>query len=528
MTRFELQAVSPEPGDPELRSDPVGLDPFVDAQGEKFFFVTQALRQRIELVRHLLEFGRQIVVLTGVTGSGKSALLDRISDPGQKIWRILRYIAGPTLNSSALLGKIAADLGIEGSDSSDEFLLESIRTCIQTAHQRGETIVMTIDDAHRLPADTTAWIALLAHCVDEASELKIVLSADAAQSALVDQLQRDSSLRALVHVVEVPRLTDEQVSAMLTHRWIAAYSTDKMPLDAAAMAQISQTSGGIPGKAIVLARQVQILAKRAKPQSHDPAQRYVIGGIALIVLFILFAFFNVDDTDRTQETQITLPREPNTPTPASLPEAPDNVSSALDTDPVGSSSGSDDPAITVHDSFPSLPTLDLPAPLTAPIANELVPAATPASPTVQRNPSGAASGALPLIANDEPADPVERQLEVPTVSSVSPSATDSSPVIRNKDPAPPYSIDWLRTRSAGGYVLQLFGVRDRLVAATFITDRKIGDKSAVLITQHAGAPWYVVVYGYYADRSSAQAAIKDLPPNLRAMEPWARPIASLN
>ena len=193
--------MSAETGNTGLRLDPVGLDPFVDAEGEKFFFVTPALHQRIELVRHLLEFGRQIIVLTGVSGAGKSALLNRISDSGEKRWQVLRYTAGPTLNRSSLLRKIATELKIDSTTGDDTHLLESIRTSIQAANQRGEATVMTIDDAHRLPADTTSFIASLAHCVDERMELKIVLSADQTQSALVDQLQSESSLRTLVHVV---------------------------------------------------------------------------------------------------------------------------------------------------------------------------------------------------------------------------------------------------------------------------------------------------------------------------------------
>jgi DamX protein len=101
-------------------------------------------------------------------------------------------------------------------------------------------------------------------------------------------------------------------------------------------------------------------------------------------------------------------------------------------------------------------------------------------------------------------------------------------LVSNPEPSQTYSIGWLRTRPAGGYVLQLFGVRDRAAAVKFIKDRKIDGKSGILGTDHEGAPWFVVIYGYYPDRASAQAAIPDLPPKLTATPPWARPIASLN
>ena len=66
------QTLSADPQSIDLQSHPVGLDPFVDARGEGSYFVTQALRQRIELIRHLLEFGRQIIIVTGSRGVGEN------------------------------------------------------------------------------------------------------------------------------------------------------------------------------------------------------------------------------------------------------------------------------------------------------------------------------------------------------------------------------------------------------------------------------------------------------------------------
>ena len=513
--------MSAEPNGLQPSPQSTGLDPFVDDQGAKSYFVTPALRQRIDLVRHLLEFGRQIVVLTGVPAAGKSALLHRVSEPGEKNWRVLRYIAGPMLNRASLLRKIATELEIEGSVSGDEQLLESVRAHVRTGHQRGELMVMTIDDAHRLPADTTACITKLAHCVDEAAELKIVLSADPAQSALVEQLQSGSSIHALVHVVEVPRLNSEQVSAMLTHRWKAAYGTDEIPLDASAMAQVSQASAGVPGKAIVLARQVQILANSAQSPGRDPAQRYLIGGIACIVLFIIFAFFNFEKTDQIQETQIALPLE----APQQKSATKHNPSIAIPREPSALRSAPDKPSSETADTI-----------VVTPVAEPLLPTATEISTEYPTDATPAL--ALPLVSPEPPADaredtsviapPKDAEPAPPSVATPIALPTVPAPLPAKAERTRAYSIEWLRTQAAAGYVLQLFGVRDRVAAVNFIRDRKISDHSAVLITYHENAPWYVVVYGYYTDRVAAQAAIVDLPGNLAATRPWARPIASLN
>ncbi len=493
-----------------------GLDPFVDAHGGKSYFVTPALRQRIDLLRHLIEFGRQIIVLTGPPGAGKSTLLDRIVDGHEKRWRVLRFVAGPTLNHATLLGKIASELGIDHPTADDAALADAIRKNVNAANQRGETTILAIDNAHALPADTYACLTRLAHCVEESAELKVLLSADPAHSPLIDQLQGAASQHTLVHVVEVPRLNGGQTQAMLTHRWNAAYGNDEIPLDAAEMSQIYQQSNGIPGKAIVLARQVQVLAGSPERPLRDPAQRYLIGGVAIILVFIAFAFFNADDPDLGQATQIELElttepiAEPITAlTPRVEPplrqlEAPVSPPE-MTTEPRDAATG---------DAVPGTPP---------PAIKVAVPASE--DPTPSPKTLAAEPGKPPAT------DPTAALPRAPTAEKAAPRSTatmaQTSPVAAAKPAAERYSLDWLRSRSDNGYVLQLFGVRDLAAAMKFIKQRRISGKSAVFVTRHDDAPWYAVVYGYYPDRAAARAAIGHLPAELAAAKPWARPVESL-
>ena len=531
---IRLQTLSADPQSIDLQSHPVGLDPFVDARGAASYFVTQALRQRIELIRHLLEFGRQIIIVTGSHGTGKTSLLDRVTDPQEKNWRVLRYIAGPTLNRSALLDKVAGDLGADTPVTAAGRIQENIRAQVQAASQHGETIVLAIDDAHRLPAGSPACIAELAYCVDESTEIKIVLSADPAQSALADQLQSESSQHALVHIVEMPRFNGEQTVAMLTHRWNAAYGTQEIPLDSSDMAQISQAASGIPEKAIVLARQFQSQAKNAQRQRQDPARRFLIGGVVFLVLFSLFAFFYADDATDPEESQIDvqLPAEQFTQPVLSknsdpAPKSSDNASAVANP----RASSNDMPKL-MPPAEPELPPIDQAPEDTPPSAPIVTPTPEDTPSVVQLidedDKTAATAPDVQLIDENNIPDAAPSEPEPPPIAAAIEIPVQPAQTVTTSAPLPAYSVKWLRTRPAGGYVLQLFGVRNRVVAVKFIKDRKIGKNSAVLITNHAGAPWYVVVHGYYPDRASARAAITDLPPKLTATEPWARPIASLN
>jgi DamX protein len=542
-----------------------GLDPFVHGHGSKSYFETPAIRQRIDLVRHLVEFGRQIIVISGPPGAGKSAMLAQVCDNVEVSWRLLQFIGGAALNQSTLLSKIAEELEIP-KPADKTRLLESVRRAIKAANARGETIILTIDDAHKLPSDTPSGLTDLAHSIDESTELKIIVAADPSQTPLVEHLQQGSGGQTLVHVVEVPRFNTQQTFELLKHRWNAAYGTVEIPLNDAEVAQIYQQSNGVPGTALVLARQVQIISDRPSRPGSDPARRYVIIGAALIGLFLLFAFFNAEIPSDSlnadvaidlptqaplTEQALTLPRDtarksapaptrsapkpssgrsPGTLTGTGLDDA--QVAKAQPLAPRQSSStngGSRDTASATTEEVRVPP----PAPPMADpnTSDPDTPAETQSK--VQVTIRSATQVSEPVVPATAMAKIIKKPDRSSDVRPEQPQRAQNSPEPRKPaetqkaGEAAKYSIKWLLKQPNTGYVLQLFGGRSRRAAEKFIGEKEIGANSDLLVTEHAGGAWYVVVYKHYPDRIAAQRAIRELPANLAVTKPWSRPISSL-
>lgn len=493
-----------------------GLDPFVDGRGVASYFTTPTLKQRIDLVRHLIEFGRQIIVLTGPPASGKSTLLDQITANESRPWQVIRMTAGPKLNGDTLIERLLEDLGIDAGEPAS---LGTIRDAIAGASADGRTTILAIDDADALPADTAGCLAALAHVANPDAELKVLLTADSGESAIINQLQIETEQHALLHVVEVPRLSDEQTQEMLQHRWQAAYGDEPFPFSDIEMAQIYQQAAGLPGKAIVLARQVQIMSGGPASTERDPARRLLIGGLIAIAVLAVIALINSTMVSEPEPALVELdlpadiiavaptleaPLEPQISTrepvltPVPRPPVEPEFELPRTSPPVSVSPPEPAPEPT-NEAATGKPAQPLPAP---PVATVTSPAVQPAAPV-------------------KPPEPARREVEPPAPTP--PKAEKPRPA-----PAkPPYSLAWLKSQPKSGYVLQLFGVRDRTAAENFVRSRKLAGESVVLTTQHAGGPWYVVLWGHYPDRSAAQAAIGDLPVKLAGTSPWARPIKSL-
>ena len=49
-------------------------DPFSDGEQDVVYFTTEELTHRIDLIKHLLEFSQQVIVVTAAQGSGKTSM----------------------------------------------------------------------------------------------------------------------------------------------------------------------------------------------------------------------------------------------------------------------------------------------------------------------------------------------------------------------------------------------------------------------------------------------------------------------
>lgn len=78
-----------------------------------------------------------------------------------------------------------------------------------------------------------------------------------------------------------------------------------------------------------------------------------------------------------------------------------------------------------------------------------------------------------------------------------------------------------------GYTLQLLAARAEKSVEQFLKQQANPERFYYFATTYKNAPWHVVVYGQFADRTAAMNAVKTLPEDLRKLRPWARSVASV-
>jgi general secretion pathway protein A len=197
------------------------------------------------------------VQLTGEVGTGKTTLcrclLEQVPE-GTHIALLLN----PLVTPRELLAAISEELGIDISDSIDStrLLVDGLNRYLLAAHERGERVVVIIDEAQNLSPEALEQVRLLTNL--ETSKEKLLQIVLLGQPELRDLLQR-RALRQLAQRItaryHLSPLGPKDTHLYVRHRMQVA-GAERNPFRRSAMNALYQRSQGIP-------RLINIIADRS-------------------------------------------------------------------------------------------------------------------------------------------------------------------------------------------------------------------------------------------------------------------------
>ena len=516
--------------------DAATIDP-----GSALYVVSSSLRQRLDLIHHLVEFGRQIIVVSGQPGSGRSRFLEAVAKEAQRRWFVIR-VAGETIKSvdellSALLDGLAGDL--RENTGTPQILEVQVREQLNRLHSQGQLGLLIADDCDRWNEMTNQLLFRLADTERNDGELRIIASCSS-DSNYLQQLHAIAPQAAPLHLVETPPLEPDEIRSLAVA--LAERDGRTAPnLSSAELDQLRSRSGGNAAAIIDLLTGPGLspdprmaATSRALP---DRLRRATGVAIALAVAAILTVLVLIERGNRPPETtrvEISLPADDRIAA-AQAERLGETVANPADSD----TGQIDDAGVTPPGFAPEAPVGAPEQPGTA-AAEQRAPTRTiePGPPPIAPLDSGLtadinlaipAQGGLPAPLPPEdagvpevaPIETISQQGE--PISTPTPSkATSATPLTTLG-----YTREWVLTHGDKNYVIQLFGVRERGSAERFIATNSLSEKATIFDLEHEGAEWHVVVLGLYPDREHAIQAINALTRSLQRTGPWARPVGSL-
>ncbi|MEF8727558.1 MAG: AAA family ATPase [Accumulibacter sp.] len=501
-----------------LQQAPFRITPHIE-----FFFAGANRGATLEALIYAITNDEGIVKVSGEVGSGKTMLcrmlLEKLPENVETV-----YLANPMLSRDEILFAIAAELGIDLPAGQGQLLLRALQDHLLEIYAAGRQIVVLIDEAHAMPADALEEIRLLSNL--ESSRHKLLQIVLFGQPEL-DQRLRESAMRQLndriTHSFSLAPLHRSDVAAYLMFRLRAAGYRGPDLFSRRAVQLISRSSEGLTRRINILADKALLAAFAAGRHQVDAAQvraairdaqfqpiagrahgRWAWAAVAALVMLGVATVAYLAGS-HSAGSQVRSPPQAKADTAVTGESAPAAVAT-----------------VAVATAAPAVATTATVAAVPATPAASAAPA-TPAAPAAPATPATPATPAVP----PPPALPVRA-----TVWSAAPAASAAAARAPSLAQRLAASEEWLRRTPDSHHFIQLLMAdagSQREIDDFIAKNSKVLDPGQVRVYRSllAGRERLGVIYGDYASREEANAALATLGELSPASRPYVRSVARL-
>lgn len=541
-----------------------GAERTAERGSEPAFFDRGDRRTHLEQLRHLSQWSRRVLLVTGPRGVGKSTLYRQLSatlEPRAKAARINGSLVQGNLD---VLTAMVQGFGLAApADAGGRVLQELVGDHARDQERADRFCVSLIDDAEMLePKALEGLMELVA-----ASPLRLVLFGEV---RLVPAIERLAEGRGVGwHEIRLIGFSGDDVRAYLEWRLRQQGYEEPMPFTEAQVREIGRLSEGLPGR---IDQMSNVLLARIQSAGHGPdGRRFPAlpqghrGLLALLIAVLGLAYLLwpspdgpevaegpemvVEPVAQPPRSEEPLPQEPAAETAgrSAIDSAGGAAGSAADVAaaPAGSSdpetgdtattgagataTGGAQPATAPQRVEPTATTGEPAAESPAIAQPRPEGAATPADRTATRPPGAAGSSdTAPSTAASEDGrvtQPATEPSAAPAAAEAAPAGQGPAAEAANAAAATPTGARdaaWILQQPADAFTLQLvsFSTADR--ADEYLRAQPEPADFARFRLQRDGRILHVVVYGRFDSRAAAAEASRSLPESVGRVEPWIR------
>lgn len=496
-------------------------NPFAAASDD--FFPSGQRKRLFDQLRHLSQWSRRALLVTGVLGSGKTTLHTHLARALGKDASAAAVCGGDISNQRALFVQLHAQLGIDhASDASSELLSDLLRGFVQTQNELERLCVILVDDAQEM--DTAAMEALLKLSAD--CRVRLIFFGEATLTKLVDKAT--VNLEIACHETPLLALSAADTRAYIEWRTKQLGYT-QMPFNEEQLASLFNASDGVPGRIDVLASQMleemaltgstgtaaqpTLLAMRKFPLSN----LLIALGLALVLGLL---YYLLDAPEPAPQELVT----PVVPAPSVADQA------AIEARRAEAAQVESAAAERVAAESAAAERIAAESAAAERVAVEQIAAERAAAEKQAADKAAAEAAAAEKAAAEQraAAEAEAAAADARAQAEARARAEAEAEVVRQRTgetlvPGVKGS-DWLLQQDGGHYTIQLVTLGSREGMIQYLRGHAAPERFA-LYTRNAGnQTMYVATFGSYASRAQAEAASRALPASVGQVKPWIRPM----
>ena len=475
-------------------------NPFVPPK--EGFFAGADRKTHLEHLRHLSQWSRRILVVTGPYGIGKSSLFRELSanlEPQTKAARLAGTLV--TTEREVLAGLLQGFGAAADSTASADDLGTIIGKYVDEQNDNGRVCMVMVDDGHLLePGALTRLINLVS-----SSSLRMVVFAETSVVGVVDRLTKSESLEWFeIRLTGFPK-TD--VRDYLEWRFSQAQYRGLLPYTDEQLDKIATKSSGNPGVIDSIASNLLIEMETGEQRNRRKRFPFLHGVLALLlVAFVGLVYVLLEGGDGDDVTQVA--QAVNTESQIVPIERTDGET-------LGSPSTELNEQIAVSE-----PAND---------TTESIDVAQEGPDTVTTADAQDTSPATPFeaVASEAAAVDEPELAQVETVEATTPMVQESTEAVVNESTESLQTDGynngaWILEQDAGRYTVQLVTVSKLTRAHDLIAEQADTSEFAVYQINRDNRRLNVITFGVFSTTDAARRAADGLVGQLKGVKPWVR------
>lgn len=491
--------------------------PFRITPHTEFFFAGANRGATLEALLYAITHDEGIVKVSGEVGSGKTmlcrVLMERLPRHVETI-----YLANPSLSRDEILTAVADELKVNPGSERVTRVLRCIQEALIERFAAGRRVVMLIDEAHAMPQETLEEIRLLSNLESNRNKLlQIVLFGQPELDDLLNTSEMRQLKERITHGFRLEPLVRNDIRSYIDYRMRAAGYRGPNPFTTSAIRRIDDASKGLTRRINILADKSLLAAYAAN--THSVGEREARRAVADSDFYrpksrldrIAFRIALIG-----AGTAVGIAIGYALPSLLGHTPAPDVAR------PIGSTKQVS-AAVSGVASEAIIKEQDSPAPLAANGAG--------AAGTAPGRESALKPKEMPAVdaTNNTRESPRSRLKKDQTVTQGDSAATESGGLGKRAKQYFESTQKWLRDAPGKHYSIQLITVPDSEPARleSFLGRAQIllpESEFYVYSVKISGVQHYRVALGSYPGTQEVRQAMAELPPDLKAPNPYFRSI----
>ena len=512
------------------------VEPFGDAA--HLFFQGAQRQHNLETLRHLVNFGDMVLLLTGDSGSGKTTLISELAKHVVDDVNVVSLKPSLISNPRKLVSELCKKFNVHQVDG--EPVERSMDRVIQHFTQEastGKRTLLVIDDAHQTSKESFQLLVSVFKQLSSDAGVCLLISGrkDVLHNITAGGVEPDSC--SWIHQIQLKPFSLDDAITYVSLRLIRAGAAAEPELSSAQQKVLHELGKGCPGRINRIAPAVLLdVFGASESENRNPkGLSWLLAGISasLLISFVVIAYqYNL-----FSDSSEVLPSVEVVESQGELIVSSDALTAreklaeiiAHEKEPL-SPSYSPDGEIELTEGLSTplgVSTLELteePKEILAVVGENTVEEKavdeTKAEAQEDKVEASIAERVVLLAALKTAQAPrVEpEKIEVKKVKVVEKAEVKHSGF---------RSEIWVNKQSSSAYTIQVLGSRSEETAIKYIDKTRASISLLYIESTYKGGPWFVVISGIYSDKAAARKALTSLPSAVKKQKPWLRSVKGL-